>query len=271
MSLQVFPQMDQRSPEWHEARRGLVTASTVKDLLTTRRLTAVDYMCPACSSPAGDPCIGARGGPIKTMHTERTAKAKSTASPLIIEPASNEASRSLTDYLVAERITGHTEETRITDDMFRGICDEPIARDLYAEHYAPVNEVGFITEDHWGFTIGYSPDGLVGDEGLIEVKSRRQKSQFRTIINGAVPIEHMAQMQAGLLVTGRKWCDFISYAGGMHLYVHRVRPDDRWQSAIVAAVRQFEANAAELLRLYAEATEGLVLTERIAPIEEIRI
>ncbi|MGV7636507.1 zinc finger domain-containing protein, partial [Mycobacterium kansasii] len=132
MTLTIHPEYQQRSEAWYEARRGLVTASTVGQLLTTRRLTAIDHTCPACNSPAGDPCIGARGGPIKTMHTERTAKAKSTSSPLIIEPASNEASRSLTDYLVAERITGFTEETRITDDMFRGICDEPIARDLYA-------------------------------------------------------------------------------------------------------------------------------------------
>ena len=56
-----------------------------------------------------------------------------------------------------------------------------------------------------GWKLGYSPDGLVGDDGLIEVKSRRAKKQLQTILSGQVPAENMPQLQAGLLVSGRSW------------------------------------------------------------------
>ncbi|TWS25567.1 YqaJ viral recombinase family protein [Tsukamurella conjunctivitidis] len=268
MSLQVFPQMDQRSDAWHEARRGLVTASTVGQLLTTRRLTAVDYICPACSSPAGEPCIGARGGPIKTMHTERTAKAKSTSSPLIIEPASNDSSRGLTKRLVAERITGQVDDnTFISDDMQRGIDHEPYARDRYAEvNGVTVEQVGFMVRDVDGIRWGCSPDGLINTDGMLEVKCPRPATHIDTIIADTVPIEHMPQLQCALLTSGRQWIDFVSFVAGLPLYTKRVFPDARWTRPIYDAIRQFEANAIERQRLYAEAAEGLPSTERIPEI-----
>ena len=265
MTLRIFPQIEQRTPEWYDQRRGIVTASMVGGLLTTRKLTAIDHDCPNCGATATNPCVGKRSPeqPIKTLHTERAAVAKSASSPTIIEPASNDVSRSITTLLVAERITGWTEEGWISDAMWRGIEDEPRARDAYAEHYAPVTEVGFMTRNDWGFRIGYSPDGLVGDDGLIEIKSRAPKSQVATVISGHPPAENMAQLQCGLLVSGRKWIDYISYAGGMALWPRRVFPDERWFRAIIRAVGVFESNAAEMVRLYAEETEGLPMTERI--------
>jgi hypothetical protein len=115
-----------------------------------------------------------------------------------LKVASNDTSRSLTALLVAERITGYTDPTYVNDDMWRGIEDEPRARDLYSQHFAPVTEVGFMVRDDRGFPIGYSPDGLVGDDGLIEVKSRRQKKHLQTILADAVPPENMGcSSQAG--------------------------------------------------------------------------
>jgi hypothetical protein len=64
--------------------------------------------------------------------------------------------------------------------------------------------------DEDGWTLGYSPDGLVGDDGLIEIKAPRAKTHLRTILADEVPAHYMAQCQAGLLVTGRKWIDFVS-------------------------------------------------------------
>jgi hypothetical protein len=164
--------------------------------------------------------------------------------------------------LVAERITGWCEETYVSHDMLRGTLDEPVARGKYAEHYAPVAEVGFMVRDDWGYRIGYSPDGLVGDDGLIEVKSRRPKHQLATVIAGEVPTENMAQIQAGLLVSGRQWCDYISFAGGMPMWRKRVEPDPRWHEAIVAAVAAFEQTAAEMVATYEQRTAGLPATER---------
>ena len=180
-----------------------------------------------------------------------------------LKVANNDTSRGLTATLTAERITGHVEEHFVTADMWRGIQDEPIARALYAEHHAPVAELGFMVEDRWGFAIGYSPDGLVGDDGLIEIKSRRQKKHLQTILSGEVPPENMAQIQCALMVSGRAWCDYISYCGGMPLWTKRVAPDEAWFVAIVAAVEQFERTATAHIERYETLTHGLPPTERI--------
>lgn len=184
--------------------------------------------------------------------------------PKTVQPASNPDSRSLTMLLASERITGWTEPTYQSEDMLRGIEDEPIARAKYAEHYAPVEEVGFMVEDRWGFQLGYSPDGLVGDEGLIEIKSRRPKNHLATIIADEVPLENMAQLQCGMLVSGRKWVDYISFSAGMPLFVKRVYPQEKWFNAIITAVEQLEENIAEMLRIYEESTAGLPMTDRRA-------
>ncbi|MEV6879705.1 lambda exonuclease family protein [Amycolatopsis sp. NPDC051128] len=185
--------------------------------------------------------------------------------------ADNDTSRGITAQLVAERITGYTDPTYIGDDMLRGIEDEPRARDLYAEVYErPVREVGFMLRQEETWQLGYSPDGLVDPDGLIEVKSRRSKFQLRTILTGEVPAEFMAQCQAGLLVTGRKWLDFISFSGGMPMWHKRLFPDPEWQEAIISAVKQFETTAAAMVAEYETKTEGLPATKRI-PYMELKI
>ncbi|MFV8173376.1 lambda exonuclease family protein [Mycolicibacterium peregrinum] len=268
MSLQILPNLEQRSPEWYEQRRGIVTASMVGNLIATRKLGAIDYDCPECGAATDNPCIGKRSpAPIKTLHPARAEYARNQSSSTVIEPASNDTSRGLTALLVAERITGFTEPTFINDDMQRGIDDEPLARDKYTEHYAPVTEVGFMIRDDWGFKLGYSPDGLVGDDGLLEIKSRRQKTQLTTILADTVPIENMAQLQCGLLVSGRKWIDYVSWCSGMPMYPKRVYPQPKWFDAIIGAARMFEANATEMMRIYDEAIIGLHPTERIEVID----
>lgn len=183
--------------------------------------------------------------------------------------ASNDTSRALVAQLVAERITGWTDPVYVSDDMLRGHDDEPRAVDVYAEHYAPVTTTGFMVRDDWGFSIGYSPDGLVGDGGLVEVKSRRAKKQLQTILDDAVPAENMAQLQCGLLVSGREWCDYVSYCGGMPLYVKRVEPDPEWFDAITEAVSRFEETAADIVATYATATKDMPATERTVELEMI--
>ena len=187
---------------------------------------------------------------------------------LIITPtlkaAKNDKASAHLYELLAQRITGYVEPRYISDDMLRGQQDEIEARMLYAKHYAPVDEVGFITNDKWGFTLGYSPDGLVGDDGLIEVKSRRQKFQAETIISGAVPEDYRIQIQTGLLVSGRKWCDFISYCGGMPMVTIRVEADADMQAAIVEAATAFEKALAKQMADYRTSLNGsrLIPTQR---------
>ncbi|WP_147107197.1 lambda exonuclease family protein [Nesterenkonia populi] len=185
-----------------------------------------------------------------------------TASTL--KPANNETARGLTRKMAAERLTGHVEDTFTSADMECGILAEPYARDIYAEHHAPVEETGFMVRTYVeGVRIGYSPDGLVGDDGLIEIKSPRAKKHLHTIIENAVPAEHMAQLQCGLLVSGREWIDFVSYYGGMPLWTKRVYQDPAWHQAIRDALSAFEANAAQMIGAYYAAVDGLPTTERI--------
>lgn len=192
---------------------------------------------------------------------------------LILTPtlkmASNKDERTHLYELLAQRITRYVEPHYISDDMLRGIEDEIEARALYAKRHAPVEICGFVTNDKWGFTLGYSPDGLVGADGLIEAKSRRQKYQVQTVIEnvttGTVPADYLMQHQTGLLVADdREWIDFISYSGGLPMAVIRVHPDEVVQNAIIEAAGAFEARLASKLSEYWEAVEaaGLIQTQR---------
>lgn len=192
---------------------------------------------------------------------------------LIVTPtlrtASNDKERQHLYELLAQRLTGYTEPCYISDDMLRGQEDEVTARIEYAEHYAPVTECGFITEDRFGFTIGYSPDGLVGDDGLIECKSRRQKYQIQTILDGRVPDEYMLQCQTGLLVSGRKWLDFVSRCAGLPLFVVRVFPDAKIQDAIVSDATAFEIRLQDAMQKYGEwRNNQAVLIDTIREVEQ---
>src|SRR5688500_16314857 len=169
MTITYHPDMVQGGDEWHAARLGLITASSMNLLVT----------------------------------------------PKTFKVASNEKEKTHLYELLAQRINQYVEPQYIGDHMLRGKAEEIEARGLYSEQIAPVTECGFVTNDKFGFTIGYSPDGLIGDDGTIECKSRVQKLQTQTIIEGVVPDDFMLQIQTGLIVTERKWCDFVSYCGGM--------------------------------------------------------
>lgn len=186
--------------------------------------------------------------------------------PKTLAVANNDKSRAHIYELTAQRISRYVEPSYIGDDMLRGYDDEIQARDVYREHYGPVTEAGFVTNDKWGFTIGYSPDGLIGDDGLIEAKSRAQKYQVQTLLEhqvaGTIPADFVLQAQTGLLVTERKWLDFLSYSGGLPMAIIRVLPDTAIQDAIVTVVRKAEEAIAANLAKYTDATRNLIATKR---------
>jgi predicted phage-related endonuclease len=206
-------------------------------------------------------------------HAARCGLLTASEIKLIITPtlkvAANAKERAHLWELAAQRISGYVEPTYIGDDMLRGHEDEIEARIQYSKRFATVDEVGFVTNDKWGFTLGCSPDGLVGDNGMIECKSRRQKYQIQTIVehftDGTVPEEYLLQVQAAMLITGRKWCDLISYSGGLPMITMRVEPDAKIQSAIIDAAAKFEARIREVVADYHSALESdprLIPTER---------
>lgn len=171
---------------------------------------------------------------------------------LIVTPtfksASNEKERAHMYELLAQRVTKYVEPRYVSDDMLRGQSDEIEAVAQYEKAYAPVKRVGFVTNDKWGFTIGYSPDGLVSDDGQIECKSRNQKLQVKTLIDyvsaDEIDPDFMIQVQTGLLVSERAWCDLISYCGGLPMATVRVLPISKIQDAIVEAAIAFETRIA---------------------------
>ena len=180
-----------------------------------------------------------------------------------LKVADNESSRGVVLTLAAERITGYVDPTYCGSSMERGHEDEPYARDAYSEHHAPVEELGFMVRDFGDYRIGYSPDGLVSVDGQIEVKSRLQKIHLRAILEDRVPAENYAQIQCGLLVSGRDWCDYVSFCGGMPLWTKRVYPDPMWHAAILAAVELLESSVETITTRYHAATAGLPTTERV--------
>jgi len=193
---------------------------------------------------------------------------------LILTPtlkvASNEKERAHLYELLAQRVTQYVEPRYIGSDMLRGQEDEVEARILYAKRYAPVDDMGFITNNKWGFTLGYSPDGLVAKTGAIECKSRCQKYQAQTIIENmgagggaTIPDEFTLQIQTGLLVAELEWIDFISYCGGMPMVVIRAFPVPEIQQAIIAAAGEFEKRMAAKLAVYCD----VVTTNKLAPTE----
>lgn len=114
--------------------------------------------------------------------------------------------------LICQRLTGKLEEGFTNAAMMRGTELEPVAREMYAlnEFDAVISEVGLI--DHptiAGFAA--SPDGLVNDDGLIEIKCPNTWTHLQTLKTGTTKRQYLLQMHAQMMCTGRKWCDFVSF------------------------------------------------------------
>lgn len=177
--------------------------------------------------------------------------------------ADNDTARGLMQTLIAERISGHVEYVHPSFDMQRGTMDEPYARELYAEHHAPVTEIGFAARNVGGLILGASPDGLVGDAGGLEIKSRNAKTQLRTFLDDKVPTANLAQIHGCMFVMDREWWDYVSYAGGWPLFVKRVYRDPKWDDTIRAALQTYEQTAADTIAAYTAATAGRPIAERV--------
>lgn len=145
--------------------------------------------------------------------------------------------------LVAERLTGITAESYSNAAMQWGTDTEPQARSMYElETGAAVVEVGFI--DHPTIAMsGASPDGLVGVEGLVEIKCPNTATHIETLRGAPIADKYIKQMQWQMACTDRQWCDFASFdprlPDEMQLHVRRVMRDDALIAEIEAAVSDF--------------------------------
>lgn len=192
MSLEIFADLEQGSPEWIQTRLGVVTASEFKAVMAkgegkTRR---------------------------KYMLT-----------------------------VLGEKISGQPFERYKNDFMDRGHTQEDEARNLYTFMTDNVvQRIGFMKRG----LVGYSPDGLIGEDGLLEIKTKMAHLHLECLLADKLPNEHAQQCQGGLWVSGRKWIDFCSYSPGLPLFVRRVERDETYIARIKVEVDDFLAEMATL-------------------------
>ena len=147
--------------------------------------------------------------------------------------------------LICERLTGLKGESFTNAAMQHGTDTEPLARAAYeALQDVLVDEVGFVPHPSIEMA-GASPDGLVGDDGLLEIKCPNTATHIETLISKVVPGKYNTQMQFQMACTGRQWCDFVSFDNRLpemfQLFVTRVPRDEVFIRLIESEIVQFLA------------------------------
>ena len=147
--------------------------------------------------------------------------------------------------LVCERLTGQKGDSFSNAAMQHGTETEPLARLSYeVTQNVLVDEVGFVPHPTIEMA-GASPDGLVGDDGLLEIKCPNTATHIDTLLSQTVPGKYNTQMQFQMACTGRKWCDFVSFDNRLpeelQLFVTRVPRDEVFIRLIESEIVQFIA------------------------------
>jgi len=139
------------------------------------------------------------------------------------------------NQLVAERLTGEREEVFQSHHMIRGTELEPDARDLYSlMTNSEVIEVGFCLHDT--LAAGCSPDGLIGEDGGLEIKCPAPSTHVEYLRGGVLPSKYKQQVMGCLWITGREWWDFVSYHPTMKPLIVRVERDEEYIAALETCV-----------------------------------
>lgn len=197
MNLEII-ECEQGSPEWSQARLGVVTASEFHTVLAK----------------------GRGGGDSKQRATYMRK-------------------------LVGEIITGEPADNYTNHHMERGKVMEAEARDYYAfmTDIEP-QRVGFLRRGR----VGCSPDSLIGDKGMHEIKTKLPHLHIDVILADELPPEHKAQCQGALWIAEREWIDFQSYWPKMPTFIKRVHRDETYIDALAKAVQEFIDEMDELYR-----------------------
>lgn len=151
--------------------------------------------------------------------------------------------------LVGERITGDPMDNYTNAHMERGHAMEDEARRLYVfTREVEVTRVGFVRNEIKAMMVGCSPDALIGDDGVLEIKTKLAHLQAEALLDGVLPPEHKAQVQGQLWVTGRTWVDFVSYCPKMRPLIVRVLRDEPYIRNLEDSVAVFYRELLELER-----------------------
>jgi putative phage-type endonuclease len=159
----------------------------------------------------------------------------------ILTPRTMKPSASADGYLyslLAEWATGFSQDETLTAFMQRGTDLEDEAVALYElQHDVSTEEVGFILRDDR--MVGCSPDRLVGDDGLLEIKAPSAAVHIRHLLADDLPDDHRCQVQGQLYISGRAWADVLSYCPGLPPALVRVQRDGAFIAALAREVDSF--------------------------------
>lgn len=210
--------IEQGSPEWLEARVGMVTASRAGDVIAM----------------------------LKNGKGEKAERANYRGE------------------LISEILTGQPYPRRVTPEMQWGIDHEEFARTAYEiQNDVLVDKCGFVIHPALD-RFGVSPDGLVGEDGLIQIKCPTTITHLAWLRAGTVPIEHMPQMLAEMSCTQRRWCDFVSYdprlPEHLQLFVRRFARDPKLISVLEREVENFNQQIDEQIAALPQKPQGIVLS-----------
>lgn len=154
--------------------------------------------------------------------------------------------------LAAEAISDMRQESFTNEYMEWGTLTEPQAREMYEFVSGnTVDQVAFIKLSEL-LKIGCSPDGLIGEDGMVEFKCPKTTTQIETFLSGKMPTGHAAQVQGQLWVSGRQWCDFVSFDpridGEASYFCVRVERDEEAITEIADACAKFETELTEMIQ-----------------------
>jgi hypothetical protein len=151
--------------------------------------------------------------------------------------------QNLINQVVFERLTGEVPESFESDYMKRGKELEAIARTSYQlSTFNHVLEIGFIELNEW---VGCSPDGLIGEDGLLEIKCPKFSTLIEYHLDGRVPSDYMYQIQGGLYISNRKWCDFYVFHPKMKPLLKRVERNEE-------TIKEIETKLTEVINISKE-------------------
>lgn len=208
----------QRTAEWFEARTGCLTASSVADIMPTVKQL--------------------KSGEIKKTYREAREK--------------------LMNIIIAERVSGNARDNYTSAAMQWGIDHEDDARTAYEVHTGNLVELtGFIPHPEVKY-LGASPDGLIDDDGILEIKCPNPATHIGYLRGGVVPEEYRPQVLLQLVVTGRKWCDFVSYdprAKGLEFFCVRWTPTQEERDALLEECKKFLEETEKVLKKLKENTK----------------
>jgi hypothetical protein len=159
----------------------------------------------------------------------------------IVTPTLGKKSDQRKDYgyhLIAERLLGHRIETYQSEHMRRGMIEEAEAVEWYEfDTGTSTKSIGFVTNDEG--TLGCSPDRLVGDDGLLEVKCLSDKEHVQALCEGRINIRFRPQLQGQIYISERQWVDILLWHRVLPCRVIRVEPDERFTETLVKELQSF--------------------------------